>query len=78
MAEVMTEGAFINGALIGISENRPMARRAVPLPLWMCGVKLSAARTESANSKEPRQLRGGLRYPTPRTWIEVTVFRNPY
>ena len=25
MAEVMTEGAFINGALKGISENRHMA-----------------------------------------------------
>ena len=38
LAEAMTEGAFINGALIGISENRHVvvggafSRRAGPLP----------------------------------------------
>ena len=30
LAEVMTEGAFINGALIGISENRHMAWHDMP------------------------------------------------
>ena len=33
LAEVMTEGAFINGALIGISENRRMGEEVAEAPL---------------------------------------------
>ena len=37
LAEVMTEGAFINGELIGISENRHLGKRqglsCAPFPL---------------------------------------------
>ena len=34
LAEVMTEGAFINGALIGISESRHMSKVLRRAALW--------------------------------------------